>query len=97
LGGGRGEQQNIRRRNKFQKFTLVIIYSITHKQREIFQTADYLLAVFFYGLFRDTNPTENLVNKVKRRMEYNNIDVSQVVQAPSEHCVELKPPVGCSD
>ena len=84
--------QEIWRRNELQKFTLVTVQSITHQRREILTTADYLLAVFFYGLFRDPYTCEKLVNKVKKRMGYYNIDVSQVVQSPSEHCVQLKPP-----
>jgi predicted ATP-grasp superfamily ATP-dependent carboligase len=54
--------------------------------------ADYLLAVITYGLFRDPKPTQELVDKVIKKMEHLNIDVSHLVRSPADHCVDLQPP-----
>jgi len=54
--------------------------------------ADYLFAVFFYGLFRKRNPSQKLVDKVIKKMKHQNIDISQVVRAPANHCVDLPQP-----
>jgi hypothetical protein len=54
--------------------------------------SDYVVAVLFYGLFRNPNPSQNLVDKVIKNMEQQNIDISQVVRAPANHCVDLPPP-----
>jgi hypothetical protein len=54
--------------------------------------ADYLVAVFGYGLFRNRNPSQELVDKVIKKMKHYNIDISQVVRAPANHCVDLPQP-----
>jgi hypothetical protein len=54
--------------------------------------ADYLLAVFIYGLFRDRYPSQKLVDKVIKKMEHLNIDVRHLVRSPADHCVDLQPP-----
>jgi hypothetical protein len=55
--------------------------------------ADYLVAVFFYGLFRNRNPSQELVDQVIKKMKHQNIDISQVVRAPVNHCVDLPQPI----
>jgi hypothetical protein len=51
--------------------------------------ADYLLAVLIYGLFRDPQPNQTLVDEVIKEMGKQGADTSQVVMAPTKHCRNL--------
>jgi hypothetical protein len=51
---------------------------------------DYFLAVSVDVLFRSQQPCEATVKEVRQKFQENNIDVSQLLEWPVDHCQQLQ-------
>jgi hypothetical protein len=53
-------------------------------------TADYLVAVVVYVLYRSPQPDEESVKRVQKELKKNNIGECQFVEFKDKHCTQVE-------
>jgi hypothetical protein len=69
-----------------EKLSLVTVLSFPHQAILNHTTSDFLLAAYVYVGYRSQHPEEETVGEVLKKLQENNIDVSQLVDLPADHC-----------
>jgi hypothetical protein len=55
------------------------------------KTVDNLLSAYYYVAYRSRHPDEATKNEALRELQANNIDATQLVDWPANHCQEPVP------
>jgi beta-lactamase superfamily II metal-dependent hydrolase len=69
-----------------EKMSLVTVMSVPHQGILNHTTSDFLLPAYTYVGYRSQHPEEETVEEVKKKVQENNIDGSQLVEFPVDHC-----------
>jgi hypothetical protein len=68
------------------KFSLVSVLSFPHQGILNRTSSDFLLPAYTYVGYRSQHPDQQTVEEVLKKLQENNIDVSQLVKLPVVHC-----------
>jgi hypothetical protein len=71
---------------KHEKLLLVAVLLFPNQGILNHATSDNLLTAFIYVAYRSQHPDEETVKEVLKKLQENNIDISQLVYLPTDHC-----------